>query len=247
MLDEEAREDLVQRLTSIFSNDAEARAFADDPQAFVERQLPDGVEASDVVDALPSVARQSGLDLGDPVTGGPSPADQLSRAYEGLVQAGQLPGEAGVAPVGTNLPTGETEPPVGAREVGSEGLEGPLAGDTAAVDGPATMFGAGAFDLPLDAVVTPAPELRAVEPAFASGNSDFQLDPANAIDDGGHDIQLDPALALPDERDPDPEGDEGVLDDAALDPVAEQDPEPAEPEVEEPPPEPEPEIDGIDG
>ena len=88
MLDEQSREDLIERITAIFTNEAEAGKFNDDPDAYVDENLPEGTEGADVASCLPEVAERTGLDFTNVAStgGGASAAGQISHSYETIYQ-----------------------------------------------------------------------------------------------------------------------------------------------------------------
>jgi hypothetical protein len=88
MLDEQSREDLIERITAIFTNEAEAGKFNDDPDAYVDENLPEGTEGADVASCLPEVGYRTGLDFTNVAStgGGASAAGQISHSYETIYQ-----------------------------------------------------------------------------------------------------------------------------------------------------------------
>jgi hypothetical protein len=88
MLDAESREDLIERITAIFTNEADATEFNDDPDAYVDEHLPEGTEGADVASCLPEVGYRTGLDFSNVAsTGGhASAAGQISHTYETIYQ-----------------------------------------------------------------------------------------------------------------------------------------------------------------
>jgi len=88
MLDEQAREDLIERITAIFSNEAEAAAYQADPQGYVDEHLPEGTEAADVAACYPEVAERTGLDFSNVAHSAPqaSAAAQISHSYTTIYQ-----------------------------------------------------------------------------------------------------------------------------------------------------------------
>jgi len=88
MLDEQSREDLIEKITAIFTNEADARAFNDDPDGYVDENLPEGTEAADVASCLPEVGYRTGLDFTNVAStgGGASAAGQISHTYETIYQ-----------------------------------------------------------------------------------------------------------------------------------------------------------------
>jgi pyocin large subunit-like protein len=89
MLDESAREDLIEKITAIFTNEADASEFNEDPDAWVEEHLPEGTEGADVASCLPEVGYRSGLDFSNVAsTGGhaASPAGHISHTYQTIYQ-----------------------------------------------------------------------------------------------------------------------------------------------------------------
>jgi hypothetical protein len=89
MLDEQSREDLIERITAIFTNEADATAFNQDPDAYVDENLPEGTEAADVASCLPEVASRTGLDFSNVAHTAPpaaTAAGQLSYSYETIYQ-----------------------------------------------------------------------------------------------------------------------------------------------------------------
>jgi len=84
MLDAEAREDLIERITAIFTNEAEAGEFDEDPEGY----LPEGAEAEDVDAVLPEVADRTGLDFSNVATsaGGTSAAAHVGYVHETVYQ-----------------------------------------------------------------------------------------------------------------------------------------------------------------
>jgi hypothetical protein len=88
MLDEQAREDLIERITAIFTNEADATEFNEDPDGYVDEHLPEGTEASDVQDALPEVGERTGFDFTNVAStgGGASAAGHLSHTYTTIYQ-----------------------------------------------------------------------------------------------------------------------------------------------------------------
>jgi hypothetical protein len=88
MLDEQAREDLIERITAIFSNEAEAAAYGDDPQGYVDEHLPEGTEAADVASCLPEVGERTGLDFSNVAHVAPqaTAAAQISHSYTTIYQ-----------------------------------------------------------------------------------------------------------------------------------------------------------------
>jgi len=89
MLDEAAREDLIEQITAIFSNEADATAFNEDPDAYVEENLPEGTEAADVASCMPEVAERTGLDFSNvasTATPAATAASQLSTSYTTIYQ-----------------------------------------------------------------------------------------------------------------------------------------------------------------
>jgi hypothetical protein len=218
MLDEEARDDLVQRLAAVFTGEDEvgAAAFAADPDAYVAEHLPEGIEGADLAAVLPAVGEQTGLDLGDQAVAAAdlSVVDQLRAGFEAA-----------------------------SDEVATDG---PAFAAEDAVD-PGLQFGVGAVDAVLDPAHAEALDPGFAEganevwldPANAIPDSnEVWLDPANAIPD-----EADP----PPDPDPDPDaGVEPGFEEPEVDAIADPPPEPAEPELEEPPAEPAPDIDPIE-
>jgi hypothetical protein len=88
MLDESAREDLIERITAIFTNEAEAGKFNEDPDAYADEHLPEGTEGADVAACLPEVGYRTGLDFSNVAStgGGAGAAGQLSHTYETIYQ-----------------------------------------------------------------------------------------------------------------------------------------------------------------
>jgi hypothetical protein len=87
MLDAEAREDLIERITAIFTNEANATEFNENPDAYVDEHLPEGTEAADISSCLPDVGERTGLDFSNVAsTGGSSPAGELSHTYQTIYQ-----------------------------------------------------------------------------------------------------------------------------------------------------------------
>jgi hypothetical protein len=88
MLDEEAREDLIERITAIFTNEADAREFNDDPDGYTGEHLPEGTEGADVAGVLPEVGHRTGLDFSNVAStgGGASAAGELSHTYQTIYQ-----------------------------------------------------------------------------------------------------------------------------------------------------------------
>jgi hypothetical protein len=88
MLDEQSREDLIERITAIFTNEADAAEFNEDPDAYVDEHLPEGTEGADVASCMPAVAERTGLDFSNVAStgGGPSAAGQLSHTYQTIYQ-----------------------------------------------------------------------------------------------------------------------------------------------------------------
>jgi hypothetical protein len=88
MLDESAREDLIERITAIFTNEAEAGKFNEDPDAYADEHLPEGTEGADVASCLPEVGYRTGLDFSNVAStgGGAGAAGQLSHTYETIYQ-----------------------------------------------------------------------------------------------------------------------------------------------------------------
>jgi hypothetical protein len=84
MLDAEAREDLIERITAIFTNEANAGEFEDDPEGY----MPEGAEAEDVDAVLPEVAERTGLDFSNVATsaGGTSAAAHVGYVHETVYQ-----------------------------------------------------------------------------------------------------------------------------------------------------------------
>jgi hypothetical protein len=88
MLDAEGLEGVIDQITAIFTNEAEAGKFNEDPEAYVDEHLPEGTEGADVAAALPTVAERTGLDFSNVAStgGGASAAGQLSHTYETIYQ-----------------------------------------------------------------------------------------------------------------------------------------------------------------
>jgi hypothetical protein len=89
MLDEQSREDLIERISAIFTNEADATAFNQDPDAYVDENLPEGTEAADVASCLPDVGERTGLDFTNVASSGApaaTAAGQLSYTYETIYQ-----------------------------------------------------------------------------------------------------------------------------------------------------------------
>jgi len=88
MLDEAAREDLIEQITALFTNEASAGEFNEDPDAYVDEHLPEGTEAADISGCLPEVAERTGLDFSNVAStgGGASAAGQLSHTYQTIYQ-----------------------------------------------------------------------------------------------------------------------------------------------------------------
>jgi hypothetical protein len=89
MLDESTREDLIEQITALFTNEADASEFNEDPDAWAEDHLPEGTEAADVASCLPEVGYRTGLDFSNVAsTGGhaATPAGQLSHTYQTIYQ-----------------------------------------------------------------------------------------------------------------------------------------------------------------
>jgi hypothetical protein len=88
MLDAEAREDLIERITAIFTNEADAREFNEDPEGYTGEHLPEGTEGADVAAVLPEVGDRTGLDFSNVAStgGGASAAGELSHTYETIYQ-----------------------------------------------------------------------------------------------------------------------------------------------------------------
>ena len=88
MLNEQEREDLIEKIAAIFTNEADARAFNDDPDGFSDENLPEGTEAADVAAALPEVGERTGLDFSNVAStgGGASAAGELSHTYTTIYQ-----------------------------------------------------------------------------------------------------------------------------------------------------------------
>jgi hypothetical protein len=88
MLDAETREDLIETITAIFTNEADASEFNEDPDAYVDEHLPEGTEGADVTGVLPDVAERTGLDFSNVAStgGGASAAGQISHTYQTIYQ-----------------------------------------------------------------------------------------------------------------------------------------------------------------
>ncbi|OWY62108.1 hypothetical protein B7486_60200 [cyanobacterium TDX16] len=88
MLDAEAREDLIERITAIFTNEADAREFNEDPEGYTGEHLPEGTEGADVAGVLPEVGHRTGLDFSNVAStgGGASAAGELSHTYQTIYQ-----------------------------------------------------------------------------------------------------------------------------------------------------------------
>jgi hypothetical protein len=89
MLDESTREDLIEQITALFTNEADASEFNEDPDAWAEDHLPEGTEAADVASCLPEVGYRTGLDFSNVAsTGGhaATPAGHLSHTYQTIYQ-----------------------------------------------------------------------------------------------------------------------------------------------------------------
>jgi hypothetical protein len=89
MLDEAAREDLIEQITALFSNEANATEFNEDPDGYVAEHLPEGTEAADVASCMPSVAERTGLDFSNvasTATPAATAASQLSTSYQTIYQ-----------------------------------------------------------------------------------------------------------------------------------------------------------------
>ena len=88
MLDAEAREDLIERITAIFTNEADASDFNEDPDGYVADHLPEGTEGEDVSSVLPDVGERTGLDFSNVAStgGGASAAGELSHTYTTIYQ-----------------------------------------------------------------------------------------------------------------------------------------------------------------
>lgn len=59
-VDPEEQQDLVDRIMAIFTNEAEANSFGEDPQGYIDENLPDGVEPGDIASCMPEVGEQLG-------------------------------------------------------------------------------------------------------------------------------------------------------------------------------------------
>jgi len=89
MLDEQSREDLIEKITAIFTNEADASEFNEDPDGYVAEHLPEGTEGADVASCLPEVASRTGLDFSNVAHSAPpaaTAAGQLSYSYETIYQ-----------------------------------------------------------------------------------------------------------------------------------------------------------------
>jgi hypothetical protein len=88
MLDDQSREDLIERITAIFTNEANAAEFNADPDAYVDEHLPEGTEGADVAGCLPEVAERTGLDFTNVAStgGGASAAGEISHTYQTIYQ-----------------------------------------------------------------------------------------------------------------------------------------------------------------
>jgi hypothetical protein len=88
MLDEQSREDLIERITAIFTNEADAAAFNEDPDAYAEDNLPEGTTGEDVSSCLPEVSERTGLDFSNVAStgGGATAAGQISHTYQTIYQ-----------------------------------------------------------------------------------------------------------------------------------------------------------------
>ncbi len=87
MLDESTREDLIEKIKAIFTNEADAEAFNEDPDGYVAEHLPEGTEGGDVAACLPEVGVRTGLDFSNVAhAGGGSAAAQLSHTYTTIYQ-----------------------------------------------------------------------------------------------------------------------------------------------------------------
>jgi hypothetical protein len=88
MLDEQSREDLIERITAIFTNEASAAEFNEDPDAYVDEHLPEGTEGADVAACMPAVAERTGLDFSNVAStgGGASAAGEISHTYQTIYQ-----------------------------------------------------------------------------------------------------------------------------------------------------------------
>lgn len=83
---EEHDEDLIDRILAIFTNEAEAEAFNEDPDAYVEEHLPEGTEGADVAACLPEVGDRLGVRFDNTAHVGGSPAAQISHTYNTIYQ-----------------------------------------------------------------------------------------------------------------------------------------------------------------
>jgi hypothetical protein len=89
MLDEQSREDLIEKITAIFTNEADATEFNEDPDGYVDEHLPEGTEGADVASCLPEVASRTGLDFTNVAHTAPpaaTAAGHLSYTYETIYQ-----------------------------------------------------------------------------------------------------------------------------------------------------------------
>lgn len=59
-VDPEEQQALVDRIMAIFTNEAEANSFGEDPQAYIDENLPDDVEPGDIASCMPQVGEQLG-------------------------------------------------------------------------------------------------------------------------------------------------------------------------------------------
>ncbi len=90
----EGMDQIVERITSLFSQSNEVNQFSEDPDGWVEENLPEGTEPADVASCMPQVASRLGgvhqsnlanyTSHGAPVT--PTPAAEVAYTYNTVYQ-----------------------------------------------------------------------------------------------------------------------------------------------------------------
>jgi hypothetical protein len=93
-LDPEGQQELLDRIMAIFTNEAEAGAFGEDPQAYIDENLPEGTEPGDVASCMPQVAENLGDSYGSNLSGynataaaaTPSVATEIAYTYNTTYQ-----------------------------------------------------------------------------------------------------------------------------------------------------------------
>jgi len=63
-LDPEGQTELLDKIMAIFTNEAEAASFGEDPQGYIDENLPEGTEPGDVAGCMPAVGESLGGSYG---------------------------------------------------------------------------------------------------------------------------------------------------------------------------------------